>query len=81
MLSLYRIHPNTTHKRSKKVSNTNPNNNSHHEHDLKRPQLTSNDLITTSNEPIKNKNNKLKGAANIEINEKCLDEIVHNKYL
>ena len=31
----------------------------------------------TSNETIKNKKNKLKGRANIEINEHHLDEILH----
>ena len=34
-----------TNKLSKKVSNTNLDNNSLREHDLKRPQLTSNDQI------------------------------------
>ena len=43
-LSPYRIQPNNTKKRSKKVSNTNLDNNSHPEHDFKRPQMTSNDL-------------------------------------
>ena len=81
MLSPYRIHPNTTKKRSKKVSNTNLDNNSHRESDPKRPQLTSYDPKTISNEPVKNKRNKLKGGAKIEINKKCLDEIVHNNYL
>ena len=52
MFSPHRIHPNTTIKRSKRVSNTNLDNNSHREHDLKRPQLT-------SNEAVKNKKNKL----------------------
>ena len=55
MLSPYRIHPNTTNKRSKKISNTNLDNDSHREHDLKGPQLTSKDLKMTSNEPVKNK--------------------------
>ena len=35
-----------TNKRSKKVSNTNLDNNSHREQDLRRPQVTSNDLVT-----------------------------------
>ena len=48
MLSPYRIHPNTTNKRSKTVSNTNFDNNSPREHDLKKPQLTSNDLLTSN---------------------------------
>ena len=58
MLSPYRIHPNNTNKRTKMAKNTNFDNNSHHEHDLK---MTSNDLKTTSNEPVENKRNKLKG--------------------
>ena len=33
----YRIQPNMTNKRTKKASNTKYNNNSHCEHDLKRP--------------------------------------------
>ena len=81
MLSPYRIHPNTTNKRSKKVSNRKLNNNSYREHDLKKPQLTSNNLNTTSNQPVKNRKNELKGGAIFEINEKYLDEIVHNNYL
>ena len=81
MRLLCRIHPSTTNKRPKKVSNTNLENNSHHEHDLKRPQMTSNDFKTTSNEPVKNKKNKLKGGATTEITEKYLDEIVNKNYL
>ena len=81
MLSPYRINPNNTGKRTKQASNTNFDNNSHTNKDVKRPQLTSNDLKTTSNEPVKTKKNTLKGGANIEINEKYLDEIVHNNYL
>ena len=78
MLSPYRINPNNTNKRTKKVSKTTSDNNSHHENDFKRPQMTSNDLKTISNEPVKNKKNKLKGGANIEINEHYLDEILQN---
>ena len=44
MLSPYRIHPNNTNKRTKKIKHTNFDNNSHREHDLERPQMTSNDL-------------------------------------
>ena len=58
MLSPYRIHPNITNTRKKTAKNTNFDNNSHHEHDHK---VTSNELKTTSNEPVKNKRNKLKG--------------------
>ena len=61
MLPPYRIHPNNTNKRAKKCKNTNFDNNSLHEYDLKRAQMTSNDPKMTSNEPVKNKKNKLKG--------------------
>ena len=44
MLSPYRFQPNNTKKRTKKASNTNFNNNQHLTHDLKRPQMTSDDL-------------------------------------
>ena len=54
MLSPYRIKPNSTKKRTKKAKNTNFDNNSHP--DLK---MTSNNFKTTSNEPVKNKRNKL----------------------
>ena len=43
MLSPYRIHTNTN-KQRKKTSNTNSNNDLHRDPDLKRPQITSNDL-------------------------------------
>ena len=57
MLSPYRINPNNSNKRTKKGSSTNFNNNFHPNHDVKRPQRTSNDLKTTSNEPVENKKN------------------------
>ena len=66
MLSPYRIHPNNTNKRIKKGKIFNFDNNSHRDPDLKRPQMTSNDLKMTSKETIKNKKNKLKGGANNE---------------
>ena len=44
MLSPYRINPNNNHKRTKKVKKTDFDNNSHHEADVKRPQMTSRDL-------------------------------------
>ena len=66
MLSPYRIHQNNTHKRVKKGKNTNFDKNSRRDHD---PSKTSNDLKTTSNETVKNKKNKLKGGAKIEVNE------------
>ena len=80
MLSPYRINPNNVKKRTKKVLNTDFDNNSHHEADVKRPQMTSNDLKrpqSTSNK-TKTKNN-LKGGSlqdNVEINEHYLDKIL-----
>ena len=74
MLSPYRINPNNTKKRTKKPKIDDIA-------DLKRPQLTSNDVKTTSNETVKNKKTKLKGGAiqeNIEINEHYLDKILKN---
>ena len=44
MLSPYRYNPNNTNKRTKKVKNTDFDNNPHHETDVKRPQMISNDL-------------------------------------
>ena len=41
MLSRYRIQLDNTNKRTKKLSNTNFDNNYFRDHDLKRPQLTS----------------------------------------
>ena len=40
--------------------------------------MTSNDSKMTSDEPVKNKKNKLKGGSNIEINEHYLDNILKN---
>ena len=78
MLSPYRISPNNVKKRTKKAKIDDIG-------DLKRPQMTSNDVKTTSNESIKkNKKNKLKGGAiqeNIEINEHYLDEILKNNII
>ena len=74
MLSPYRIDPNNVKKRTKKPKIDDIG-------DLKRPQMTSNDVKTTSNESNKNKKNKLKGGAiqeNIEINEHYLDKILKN---
>ena len=73
MLSPYRISPNNVKKRTKKAKIDIG--------DLKRPQMTSNDVKTTLNETVKNKKNKLKGGAiqeNIEINEHYLDKILKN---
>ena len=70
MLSPYRILPSskTNHTRKQNTPNTN----------LDNVKVTSNDLKTTSNDAVKMK--KLKSGANIEINEKYPDEIVHNNY-
>ena len=51
MLSPYRINPNNVKKRTKKAKIDDIT-------DLKRPQMTSNDVKTTSNETVKNKKNK-----------------------
>ena len=83
MLSLYKISPNNTNKRTKKVSNTVFDNNSQLNLDFKRPQMTSNDFKTTSNEPGKNKKNILKGGSvhdNVQIKQHYLDEILHNNH-
>ena len=70
MLSPYRINPNNTKKRPKKAKIDDIG-------DLKRPQMTSNNVKTIPNES--NKKIKLKGGAiqeNIEINEHYLDKIL-----
>ena len=74
MLSPYRINPNNVKKQQKK---TKIDNNG----DPKRPQLTSNDLKTTSNvEKTKTKSVLKAGSLqdNIEINEHYLDKILKN---
>ena len=75
LLSPYRINPNNTKKRSKKAK---IDDNS----DLKRPQLTSNDLKITSNDKKTRSKNVLKAGSvqeeNIEINENYLDKILKN---
>ena len=54
MLSPYRIQSNTTKKRSKRASNTNIDNNSHREHEHKRPQTISNESAKSLKSKIKN---------------------------
>ena len=74
MQSPYRINPNNVKKRTKKAKIDEIG-------DLKRPQMTSNDVKTSLNETVKNKKNKLKGGAiqdNIEINDHYLDKILKN---
>ena len=66
MISPYRTNPNSVKKRSKKVKIDDIG-------DLKRPNLTSKDLKTTSNDKKTNSKNVLKAGSvqeeNIEINE------------
>ena len=74
MISPYRISANNVKKRTKKAKINDID-------DLKRPQMTSNDLKTSLNETVKNKKKKVKGGAiqeNIEINEHYLDKILKN---
>ena len=58
MLWPYRIQPNISDKRTKKVWNTNFDNNSHHENDLKRPQMTSNNFVKPNTNTKCNRRNK-----------------------
>ena len=55
MLSPYRIQPNNTNKRTKKAKNTIFDDNSRNETDVKRPQMTSNDLKDLNHHQIKQK--------------------------
>ena len=81
MISPYRNKPNNSNKRTKKVKNTDFDNDSNHEHDLKRPQMTSNDLKRPQSTSKTKSKNLLKGGFvqdNIEINEHYLDKILDN---
>ena len=86
MLSPYRINRNNTNKRTKKAKNTNFDDDSHHEAEVKRLRKTSNDFKrsqSTSNEnskKAKTKNNLKVGSVqeNVEINEHFLDKILKN---
>ena len=75
MISPYRINPNNVKKRSKKVKIDDIG-------DLKRPQMTSNDIKTTSNDKKTKAKNVLKAGSiqeeNIEINSHYLDKIIKN---
>ena len=71
MQSPYRNNPNNVKKQPKKIKID-------ENCDLKRPQITPNDLKSTSNESVSNKKNKLKGGSNIEIIEHYLDKILKN---
>ena len=76
MPSPYRINPNNNHKRTRKVKNTDFDNDSHHEADVKRPQSTSNE----SSKKQKTKNNLKVGSIqeNNETNEHYLDNSFKN---
>ena len=86
MLSPYRVNPNNKHKRTKKVKNTDFDNGSHHEADVKRPQITSNELkrpqmaSDENSKKTKTKNNLQGGSVqeNIEIDEHYLDKVLKN---
>ena len=74
LLSPYGIQPNSTNKHSKKTSNTNSDNDWHRESDLKRSQMTSNDIVKPEIETKSKKKNQiiLKAGSmreNFEINE------------
>ena len=76
MLSPYRINPNNVKKRPKKAKIDDNG-------ELKRPQMTANDLKTISNDNnrrTKTKNNLKAGCIqeNTEINEHYLDKILKN---
>ena len=81
MLSFYRIPPNS-HKIKQAFSNTNLDDNSKHERDVKRPQLTSNAVSAVNT--ATNKKSKLDGGSMYQIdenNDEHLGEILHNKNL
>ena len=80
LLSPYRVQSNVTNERTKITSNTHLDNNSHRECDLKKPQLTSNDLVIPETvERISNRRNKnIRKAGSVqgivEVSDKHLDE-------
>ena len=78
MFSPYRIQPNNSNKRTKKVKYTNFDNNFHHDCDIKRPRMTSNDHKRPQSTSKTENKNSLNGGRNIEIIEHYLDEILHN---
>ena len=82
MISMYRINPNNTNKRTKKCKNNNFNENTSSNIDNKNPQMTSNDLKRPQSTSKTKTKNVLKGGFvqdNIEINEHYLDKIIDNK--
>ena len=78
MLSPWRISPNTNYTRKQKTPNTNLDDVKMTSNDVK---MTSKDLKTNSNATVKPRKNKLKAGANIEINDRYSDEILHNNNL
>ena len=86
MFSPYRISANNTKKRSKKALNTKFDDDSRHKADVKRPQMTSNDLkrlqltLNENSKKTKTKNNSKVGSIqeNNEVNVYYLDKILKN---
>ena len=81
MLASYRSQQKITSKGTKKAKNDKIDNNSHREHDLERPQMTSKGFKRLQMKIVRKKTqNNLKGGfvqKNVEINEHFLDEILH----
>ena len=77
MLSLHRISSYTNHTRKRNISKTNHDDAKMTSNDLRRPQMVS---IDPEVKPIESKN-KLEGDTIIEVNDKYLDEILHNHNL
>ena len=81
MVSPNRNNPNNTNKRTKKASNTNFDNDSQPNFDVKRPQMTSTDLVKPNTKSNKRYKCILKAGStleNVEINGHYLDEILDN---
>ena len=82
MPSPYRIQSNTN-KRKQKISNDISNKEHEPKVNSNEPKRAQKDLIICGKNTkfIEINRNDVKGGANIEINEKYLNEIVHNYYL
>ena len=82
MLSPNRVNRNNIKKQSKRFKNTDFDNNSHNEAEVKRPQMSSNDPKRPQSTPNRTKvKNNLRGGSiqeNVEINEHYLDKILQN---
>ena len=70
MFSPYRILPKNTNKGRQKILNTNLDDNSHHESDVKTLQMTSKEPTNENIKPVKSEI--------IETNEEYFDETLHN---